>query len=251
MDVHYASLGDSLPSASGYALPITRLMSDALSRLQKFSGTCTPAALAAEPPSWEHPHAAAKTTATATPNSKQRLTGLSERDTAVGIVRSLQHPDNQHPRDKRRGGFNQRDAGSIIRLFGSNFQPARSICIFNGFICLTKCGSPTGALPAWPDGASSLRLVTPSPDGVGEVSRGVGLQIMSSAGEHNGVVPGHKAFPATAFLGAKRDISVPPDDQGRHVGQTLETVFEVGKKGPCGSDVSGKDRAWIAPSRGR
>jgi hypothetical protein len=67
-------------------------MSDALSRLQKFSGTCTPAAFSAEPPSWAHPHAAAKATAIATHNSTQRLTGLSERYTAVGIVQSLQHP---------------------------------------------------------------------------------------------------------------------------------------------------------------
>jgi len=74
-------------------------MSDALSRLQKFSGTCTPAAFGAEPPSWEHPHADAKTTAIATHNSKQRLTGLSERDTAVGIARSLQQPGTEHPRD--------------------------------------------------------------------------------------------------------------------------------------------------------
>src|SRR3984957_6329651 len=91
MDVHCASLGDWLPWASGYALPITRLMSDALSRLQKFAGTCTPAAFGAEPPSWEHPHATDKITAIATHNSTQRLTGLSERDTAVGIVQSLQH----------------------------------------------------------------------------------------------------------------------------------------------------------------
>src|ERR1700744_3523890 len=104
MDVHCASLGDWLPWAAGYALPITRLMSDALSRLQKFAGTCTPAAFGAESPSWEHPHAADKTTAIATHNSTQRLTGLSERDTAVGIVQSLQSPDSQHPRDERRAG---------------------------------------------------------------------------------------------------------------------------------------------------
>jgi len=67
-------------------------MSDALSRLQKFAGTCTPAAFGAEP-SWEHPHAADKATATATHNSTQRVTGLSKRDTAVGIVQSLQHPE--------------------------------------------------------------------------------------------------------------------------------------------------------------
>src|SRR5271156_7089753 len=127
MDVHCASLGDWLPWASGYALPITRLMSDALSNLQKFAGTCTPAAFGAEPPSWEHPHAADKTTAIATHNSTQRLTGLSERDTAVGIVQSLQHPDSQHPRDKRRAGFDQRESGPIIRLLGSIRQLARSI----------------------------------------------------------------------------------------------------------------------------
>jgi len=68
-------------------------MSDALSNLQKFAGTCTPAAFGAEPPSWEHPHAADKTTAIATHNSTQRLTGLSERDTAGGMVQSLQHPE--------------------------------------------------------------------------------------------------------------------------------------------------------------
>src|ERR1700744_1640267 len=116
MDVHCASLGDWLPWASGYALPITRLMSDALSRLQKFSGTCTPAAFGAEPPSWEHPHTADRTTATAMHNSAQRLTGLSERDAAVGIGQSLQHPDSQRPREKRRAGSDQRDAGLTIRL---------------------------------------------------------------------------------------------------------------------------------------
>jgi hypothetical protein len=104
-------------------------MSDALSRLQKFSGTCTPAAFGAEPPSWEHPHAATKTTAIATHNSKQRLTGLSERDTALGIARSLQHPGTEHPRDKRRAGFDQRDSGPIVRLVGSKSQLARSICL--------------------------------------------------------------------------------------------------------------------------
>src|ERR1700722_17611685 len=137
MDVHCASLGDWLPWASGYVLPITRLISDALSRLQKFSGTCTPAAFEAEPPSWEHPHAAAKTTATATHNAKQRLTGLSQRDTAVGIVRSLQHPGTEHPRDKRRAGFDQRESGPTIRLPGRKFQLARSIRLLKGYIFLT------------------------------------------------------------------------------------------------------------------
>src|ERR1700722_3506842 len=114
MDVHCASLGDWLPCASGYALPITRLMSDAESRLQKFSGTCTAAAFGAEPSSWEHPHAAAKTTATATHNSAQRVTGLSKRDTAVGIVQYLQHPDTStSPRQTaRRVSINESPARS-------------------------------------------------------------------------------------------------------------------------------------------
>jgi hypothetical protein len=112
-------------------------MSDALSRLQKFSGTCTSAAFGAEPPSWEHPHAAAKTTATATHNSKQRLTGLAERDKAVGIVRSLQHPGTEHPRGKRRAGFDQRESGTIIRLLGKKFRPARSLCLVDGHNFLT------------------------------------------------------------------------------------------------------------------
>src|ERR1700734_145884 len=125
MDVHCASLGDWLPWASGYALPITRLMSDALSRLQKFAGTCTPAAFGAEPPPWEHPHAADETTAIATHNSTQRVSGLSERDTTEGIVQSLQHPDSQHPRDERRAGFDQRESGAMIRLHGINIRLAR------------------------------------------------------------------------------------------------------------------------------
>src|SRR3984957_20660616 len=133
MDVHCASLGDWLPSASGYALPITRLMSDALSRLQKFSGTCTPAAFGAEPPSWEHPHAATQTTAIATHNAKQRLTGLWERDTAVGIARSFQHPGTGHPRGKRRAGFDQRESGPIIRLLGRMIRLAGSVCLFDGY----------------------------------------------------------------------------------------------------------------------
>jgi hypothetical protein len=115
-------------------------MSDALSRLQKFAGTCTPAAFEAEPPSWEQPHAADKTTAIATHNSTQRFTGLSERDTATGIVQSLQHPDSQHPRDKRRAGFDQRESGPIIRLRGDKFRLARLICFFNGYIYLTFSG---------------------------------------------------------------------------------------------------------------
>jgi hypothetical protein len=84
-------------------------MSDALSRLQKFSGTCTLAAFGSEPLSWEHPLTADKTTVTATHNSTQRLTGLSERDATVGIVQSLQHPHSQQTRDKRRAGFDQRE----------------------------------------------------------------------------------------------------------------------------------------------
>jgi hypothetical protein len=72
MDVHCASLGDWLPSAAGKALPITRLISAALRRLQKFSGTCTPSDFDAGPPSWEHPPAAT-TAAAAAAHIRRRL----------------------------------------------------------------------------------------------------------------------------------------------------------------------------------
>src|SRR5947209_8084741 len=71
IDVHCASLGDWLPSAAGKSLPITRLISAALSSLQKFSGTCTANDFDAAPESWEHPLAA--TTAAATAAHVRRL----------------------------------------------------------------------------------------------------------------------------------------------------------------------------------
>jgi hypothetical protein len=40
----------------------------------------------------------------------------------VGIARSLQHPGTEHPRDKRRAGFEQREPGPIVRLAGSKCQ---------------------------------------------------------------------------------------------------------------------------------
>src|SRR5947209_12681787 len=72
MDVHCASLGDWLPSAAGKALPITRLISAALRRLQKFSGTCTPPDFEAGPASWEQPPAATTAAVTAAQVRRRR-----------------------------------------------------------------------------------------------------------------------------------------------------------------------------------
>src|SRR5690349_4020151 len=75
IDVHCASLGDWLPSAAGNALPITLLISAALSRLQKLSGTCTPDAFAAEPFSCEHPAITKTAAATTDPTRVNRIEG--------------------------------------------------------------------------------------------------------------------------------------------------------------------------------
>src|ERR1700733_519656 len=140
MEVQCASLGDWLPSAAGNALPMTLLMSAALSRLQKLSGTCTPDVFAPEPLSCEHPHAVARTASVA----RQRVSGLAARRvTVIGIFRSLQHPSIDQ--DGTPGHL--RGLGPRIRLPGETFRFHGLLLFLDGYtylIFMRAMGSSCG-----------------------------------------------------------------------------------------------------------
>ena len=75
------------------------------------------------------------------------------------------------------------------------------------------------------------------------------LQEVACASEDDGVMPGHQGFPAATFLAAESNIRIAPDDQGRHVGERFQTVFEVGENVRAAVMSLEKPRS-VAPLRG-
>ena len=70
------------------------------------------------------------------------------------------------------------------------------------------------------------------------------LDVVSGAVQDHGPMIREGRLEARSFLVAKRDISIPPDDERRFRLELLEPGLHIGEKRAASTDLTRKDPRW-------